>query len=209
LQNVGLSVSRIATGAERTPDYRLSVAGQEVIAEIKQLDPNDAEKADIVRFNEGKSGGYSALPGERIRRELSKANKQLAPLAKGHCPAIAVIYNNVFLRSHTNPYHVRVAMYGVEQVLFAVPNDPRQRAHFVGVKFGPKRKMTPDHNTTISAVGVLVLNPPGDPQSPQLIIYHNIYAKVPLDPELLRRYGLPQFTLPSGPSSMSREWIPV
>jgi hypothetical protein len=206
---VGIKATPIPTGGKKTPDYRLSVGGQEVVAEVKQLDPNDEEKADLAKFEQGKSGGYWAVPGNRVRRELSKADTQLATLAKGRCPALVVVYNNVFLRFHTDPYNVRVGMYGIEQVVVAVSSDPKVSPQYLGVKFGPRRKVTPEHNTTISAVAVLVLNPPGDLQSPQLIVYHNIYARIPLAPELLRPYGILQFTLPKGSPNASRDWIAV
>ena len=206
---VGIKATPIPTGGKKTPDYRLSVTGQEVIAEVKQLDPNDEEKADLAKFTKGVGSGYWAVPGNRVRRELSKANTQLATLAKGRCPALVVVYNNVFLCFHTDPYNVRVGMYGVEQVVVAVSGDANVSPQYVGLKFGPKRKMTPEHNTTISAVGVLTLNPPGDLQSPQLIVYHNVYARQPLYPELLRPYGILQFTLPRGSPNASRDWTAV
>jgi hypothetical protein len=203
----GINATPIPTGGTKTPDYRLSFGVQEVIAEVKQLDPNDEEKADLAKFEQGKGAGYSSVPGDRVRRELSKANSQLATIAKGRCPAIIVVYNNVFLRFHTDPYNIRVGMYGIEQVVVAVSSDPKVRPQYVGLKFGPKRKMTPEHNRTVSAVGVLVLNPPGDLNSPQLIVYHNIYARHPLAPELLRPYGILQFKLPEGSPHASRDWV--
>lgn len=206
-RRVGIKAVRIPTGTNKTPDYRISIGDQDVIVEIKQINPNREEKADLAKFDKGQSGGYSALPGNRLRRELSKADVQLATVAKDRHPAMVVFYNNVFLRYHTDPYNIRVAMYGVEQVVIAVSSDPKVRPRYLGTKFGPKRKLTPEHNTTISAVGALILNPPGDRQSPQLIVYHNFYAKRPLSPELLRPYGIPQFTLPKGAPSDARDWI--
>jgi hypothetical protein len=204
---VGIKAIRIPTGTEKTPDYRISICDHDVVVEVKQIDPNKEEEAELAKFDRGESGGYSALPGTRLRRELSKADKQLATVAKDRHPAMAVFYNNVFLRYHTDPYNIRVAMYGVEQVVVAVSSDPKVRPRYVGTKFGPKRKLTPEHNRTTSAVGALILNPPGDLQSPQLIVYHNIYARHPLPPELLRPYGIMQFTLPEGSPNESREWI--
>jgi len=203
----GIRATRIPTSTTKTPDYRMSVGDLDIIVELKQLDPNEEEKAELARFDQGKSGGYSAVPGNRLRREISKAGTQLATIARNQHPSMVVFYNNVFLRFHTDPYNVRVAMYGVEQVVVAVSSDPRIRTRYAGTKFGPKRKMTSQHNTTISAVGVLILNPPGDLQSPQLIVYHNIYARHPLSSEVLRPYGVPQFTLPEGSPNSSREWI--
>ena len=80
---MGIRAEPIPTGTGKTPDYRLSVGDLQAIAEVKQLDPNEEERADMAKFEQGRSGGFSAVPGDRVRRELSKANAQLSALAKG------------------------------------------------------------------------------------------------------------------------------
>jgi hypothetical protein len=52
--------------------------------------------------------------------------------------------------------------------------------------------MSPEHNTSISAIGALVMTGPDDIL---LYVYHNKFAKVPLPPGLLAPYGIQQFKL--------------
>ncbi|MHB1528021.1 MAG: hypothetical protein ACYCXT_01105 [Acidiferrobacteraceae bacterium] len=63
--------------------------------------------------------------------------------------------------------------------------------------------MTPDHNTSISAIGVLFT--PG-PETIALRVYHNRFAAVPLDPQRLAKHGIHQFTLEADTSLHTERW---
>lgn len=204
---VTLKCNRIPTSTIKTPDYRIFPCGQEVVVEIKQIDPNKEEEEALAAFDRGEVVVTDGTPGERVRSEILKARDQLARDSRKGLPALLVLYNNVFLRFHTDPYQILVGMYGLEQFIIAVPNDPKVRPYFKGKKFGPKRRMTPDHNTTISAIGVITLNPLDDENSPALIVYHNVFARNPFNPELLRPYSVSQFTLPEAVPGKRQEWI--
>jgi len=75
--------------------------------------------------------------------------------------------------------------------------------YLIDKKFGGKRKMTEQHNTSISALGILRHNPEG---SPVLTIYHNIYAAIPLSPELCRGLPVSQFTLEDKVKGQFQNW---
>jgi hypothetical protein len=83
-------------------------------------------------------------------------------------------------------------MYGLEQVYIAVPPIGAGSPYAAGMGYGPKRQMTPEHNTSISAIGALVMTGPDDIL---LYVYHNKFAQVPLSPRLLAPYGIEQFKL--------------
>ena len=89
-----------------------------------------------------------------------------------------VIYNPSFLRRHTTEsYSIKAAMYGFDQyILGLAPVHMRKKPRLVDRKSGPGRKMGSQFNTTISAVAVF----DGD----GLTIYHNVFAAIPLKPEL-------------------------
>ena len=72
----------------------------------------------------------------------------------------------------------------------------------VGMAHGPRRKMTPTANTSISAVGVLCL--PGPERMP-LQGYHNRHAAIPINPDLLRAPEVSQFALRDDPRRTT-EW---
>ena len=73
-------------------------------------------------------------------------------------------------------------MYGLEQIYLAVPPIGAGSPYATGIGHGPKRKMTSEHNTSISAIGALFMTGPNETH---LHVYHNRFAHVPLKPTLL------------------------
>jgi hypothetical protein len=69
--------------------------------------------------------------------------------------------------------------------------------------YGPKRKMTEECNTSISAIGTLVM--PG-PDEVLLFVYHNKFAEVPLDFQLLAQYGIKQLILGDEVVGQTAKW---
>jgi hypothetical protein len=194
----------------KTADYWVWLAdGTKVMAEVKQICMNEAEREHQARFDRGELAAIGTTPGERVRHEIDVAKRQLRAAKALGCPAMVAIHNAVFLSDHTAPYHVRVAMYGEQQVILDVPTDPSQRARLRGSRFGGKRKVGPTHNTTLSAVGVLQSLTLDRITSTQLIIYHNRHAAVPLPQESLRRHGIRQFTLVSEAPNQFVDWTDV
>ena len=66
--------------------------------------------------------------------------------------------------------------------------------------------MTKDHTTSISALGVLMINPEG---KPYLLLYHNIFANIPLDYDLFRQFSIKQYTLKEKSADKFQEWVEV
>ena len=61
--------------------------------------------------------------------------------------------------------------------------------------------MTPDHNTSISAVGVVFRGGPS--WDFDLLVYHNAHAAVPIEPGLLTKHGIRQLHMDFD----SRQWV--
>ena len=93
-------------------------------------------------------------------------------------------------------------MYGLEQIHIAVR--PFDSPFATGTSYGPKRKMTEEHNTSISAIGVLSITPGAD--TPALNVYHNKYAAIQLDPKLMGKHKIPQPKLGDEISGKNAEW---
>jgi hypothetical protein len=74
------------------------------------------------------------------------------------------------------------------------------------VSYGPKRKMTEAHNTSISAIGVLLAT---GPDTIVLHVYHNKFAAVPLEPRLLAKHGIRQFKIEGEVSGNTAKWEQV
>ena len=72
-----------------------------------------------------------------------------------------------------------------------------------GMSYGPKRKMTPEHNTTISAIGALSMS---RSEVIFLTVYHNRFAKIPLRPARFAPYGVKQFELEEDTIGRTSKW---
>lgn len=190
----GVRWEQIATNAAnglKTPDYAIFPKGTKVIAEVKEVQENAAERQQREKLEEvgwSVSGGSGKL-GDRARDIIGTAAKQLKRMAKGKYPAMIVIYNSAFLlRHHTEPHTIKAAMYGFDTyVLGLAPIHMRKKPRLLDRKSGPGRKMGSQFNTTISAVSVLDFD--------GLTVYHNVFAAIPLQVELLSGIAVAQFML--------------
>jgi hypothetical protein len=189
----GVRWERIATEAAngvKTPDYAIFPEETKVIAEVKEIQENAAERQQREQLEEvGWSAGGNGKVGDRARDIIGTAAKQLKRMAKGKCPAMIVIYNPSFLlRHHTEPHAIKAAMYGFDTIILGLaPIHMRKKPRLVDRKSGSGRKMGSQFNTTISAVAVF----DGD----GLTIYHNVFAAIPLKTELFSGIAVWQFRL--------------
>jgi len=191
--NSGIAITRIPEGNSPTPDYELTINGQRIVVEVKEIVPNKEEQeSDRLLHERGYGSALSTTPGDRVRKKISDSSAQIKARMQGTYPSILVLFDRGLVAGHLGPYNIRVAMYGLEQIHIAVPRDPTVRPYATGMSYGPKRKMTNEHNTSISAIGVLFV--PG-PNEIVLHVYHNKFAAVPLDPRLPAKHGIRQFKL--------------
>lgn len=176
----GIQCSRLEPSevpGEQSPDYEIRTASGAAIVEVKQFDPNDEDRKVAKQLQErGYSDAFGGEPGARARLKIQAGVKQLRARSRGEHPTILVLYNNVpFNDRGVDPYEIKTAMYGLEKYELAVDSSG---ISVVDRGFGPKRKVTPSSNTSLSAVAALY----GDPDSDlTLLVYHNIHAVVPLD----------------------------
>jgi hypothetical protein len=206
-RTVGIDCRRVAEAADaRTPDYEVVFSGHRVVAEVKQFDPNAEEAESIRRMEAGRIGGTTATPGDRIRKAIRSAAPQLKARSKGECPTMVVVYNNSGAKQHADPYSVATAMQGLDVVPVLVPKDSSISPQFQDARSGPGKKMTPNANTTISAIGVLVTD--FDDQT-HLCVYHNRHAVNPIEPDWLRAERVHHFRLPEGAASSLDGWEKV
>ena len=201
----GIRCHRVNADTTRTPDYELFLPRRKVVTEVKEIVPNAAERAADVAFRRGEPTVVSSIPGQRVRGKISDAVPQIKARTKRLYPGLLVLYEDALIPRHIDPYQVRVAMFGFESVVIAVPNDPRSSPYFVGREYGRGRKMTPAYNTTVSALGVLSSRS----AEISMTVYHNLYAKIPLAPGLMARYGIPQFKLGAAVFGRLAEWEAV
>jgi hypothetical protein len=194
----GIKCVPIQTGGSRTPDYELMIDGQQIIVEVTEIDRNNNTKDSNGLIN---PPGYT--PGEPIRTKIKKKLAQIKVRTEGIYPGILVLFDWGQISSYLDPYDIRVAMYGLEQIHINVPRNTEVSPYATGMSYGPKRKMTHNYNTSISAIGVL--STPG-PSEIVLHVYHNKYAAVPLDPRLLSKHGIHQFQLEDEVPGKTAKW---
>jgi len=183
------------------------LSGQKVLVEVKEILPNTEESAAIEKMRQtGVGKAVQSTPGERVRGKISNANGQFKARTGGKIPCLLVLcdirHGCGQLSGHLDSYNIRVAMEGLDQVVFAAPSDLAYSPYIEGTKSGPRKKMTRSQNTSISAIGVLH-TPPGEPID--LIIYHNRFAILPLDPRILKGVVTKQFRL-SETKGIASEW---
>lgn len=199
----GIGCKPVTVGRKRTPDYDIYLPRRKVVTEVKEITPNPTERAAEAALRRGKFSVVSITPGERVRGKIADASPQIKARAKYRYPGLLVLFDNSFLTRHLDPYQIRVAMYGFETVVFAVPRNIRESPYPINRKYGPRRKMTPTHNTSISAVGILAAPQNGEVN---LIVYHNDHAAQPLSPTLFARYGVRQFELEQDQPGTIADW---
>jgi len=179
----------VAQGS-KVPDFVVGLGdGSGIVVEVKQFDPNREEREAAQGRGSGVLGGK---PGQRLRQVISKANKQLK--ARGPSdPGMLVVYNRTPCTLHDGHYAVLTAMRGLDVIEYYVPTDQGSPIP-IRERPGPGKKLTPKMNTSVSCIAVLrelfdgVPVPFGlagpDPEH-DLAVYHNPFAKHPLDPSLL------------------------
>lgn len=194
----GIRYSRIVPSNQLTHDYDIYLGSQKIVCEVKQIDLNEEERA----YRRGEVERLSPWPGNRVRNRIKDAAPQIKARAKGKYPGLLVIYNNVEYRELVSGVSVLTAMYGEETVVIDVPDDPKREPLFRNVVFGGKRKMTPEDNTSVSAVAVLRCAA----GTTRLCIYHNVYAAISLNPNLLVSPSVSHFFVELKNDGTFSEW---
>lgn len=193
----------------RTPDYRIHLAGVEIIIELKQIDMNQEEKREYQKFCKGGIAQGSNTIGKRVGKKITDANQQLTRLTCGTIPSMCIVYDNTPLGYHTDPNNIRFGMYGLATAKIVMPSDRRLSPYIKEWKFGPNRRMTLDTNTSTSVVAAMFREIDNPEHLPYLVVYHNVFANIPLNPTILKELGARQFTLGNNIEGEYQEWIAI
>ena len=201
-----LIYERIDEGNDQTPDYRLEIGDVFLIVEVKQFEATNSEAAKLQALKEGELLILDVRPGARVRNKIGSAAPQLQKHAQGKHPAMIVLYNNrpFMLGNPASDYEVRIGMYGLETIVWN-PGNRFEPPRVIDKRFGPMRKLTMEHNTTISAVAVLEKND----NELSLTVYHNVHAAIPLPFGLLGRSGAKEFRLSERQPGNFQTWEEV
>lgn len=202
----GIRWRPVAVGPTRTPDYDIFLRRFKVVTEVKEITQNQIERQAEEDLKKNKYTVVSTVPGDRVRGKISDAVPQIRARSKGRFPGLLVLFGKGFSAGHIDSYQIRVAMYGFETIVIAVPNDMSVSPYAMGKKFGAKRKVTPVHNTSLSAIATLTSTAK---DKLELNIFHNNYAAVPLDYRLFAHYGVSQYKLGEAEPGDIAQWVEV
>jgi hypothetical protein len=203
----GIPLERIPEASTRTPDYEIVLGSTRVVVEVKETEPNAEEReSDRLLAKRGYGNAVGTTPGDRVRKMVRSCSAQLKARSNGVNPTLLVAFDRGRAVGHVEPYHIRVAMYGLEQIHIAMPPIGSGRPHATGISHGPKRKMTETDNTSISAIAAFVMS---GPTTHHLLVYRNRFAKVPLDPALLRPFGVRHFDIATSAQGAASEWVEI
>ena len=201
-----LIYERIQESGDKSPDYWVTIADSRILVEVKQIEPNREEREMLnTPLDEWDPVNvyHWGLPGERIRKKISDAMPQLKSLSKGILPTLLVVFDAIkFWPELTDQNAVKVAMYGIETILISSEVAPEGGAKIIRKWHGSRRRLTQEHNTTLSAVGIIAKGDNGI----SFDLYHNFYASLPLPRNELARYGIKQFYLCKAPFDAFPDW---
>lgn len=206
----GISYERIATGSidgVKAPDYVALVCGQKVVTEVKQIDPNKEELQHLQELTTKDWGSFEWYgdSASRVRKKISDAMPQIRAGREDKFPSLLVLYNNTSISQHlTDRFSILTAMYGREALVVALPRD--REPFLINVKFGGQRKVSQNYNTSLSAVAVMHKS---EDSIVRLDVYHNIYARIKFNPNLLRIQSVKHYSLGEMESSRFQDWIEV
>ena len=204
-QHRGIPLERIPESDTRTPDYQITIGSERLIVEIKETFPNPEElESDRLLKERGYGNATGGTPGDRVRKMIRSASAQLKARSSGVLPTMLGVFDRGRIAGHVEGYQICVAMYGLEQIYIAVPPLGLGQPYATGSGHGPKRKMTETDNTSISAIAALVMT---GPESHFLYVYRNRFAKVPLNPRLLQRFGVKHYDLGIGEQGLASDWV--
>lgn len=178
---------RIEEGTTPVADFEVLLPTGTVIAEVKQLDPNEHDVAREAAMRDGHVGSGHAPTG-RLRNLLGDAYRQIKPYASRGLPAVVVCYNHAGALNHIDNFSVTRAMFGGMAAYIALGQDGH--IHHTGQGFTGQRKVT--RNTCRGLSAVCVLSTP-TMDTTRLVAYHNPYATNPIAPKALHGFADSQF----------------
>ncbi|MFQ5965042.1 MAG: hypothetical protein ACE5KZ_12260 [Candidatus Scalinduaceae bacterium] len=178
-QKKGWNISKIPKSLNKSPDYDVFINYKRMIFEIKEIVENEDDKRNKKLLKErGYSDVISKTPGQYVRAKIISAKNQLKEFKELKIPMLVALYDNSMNRiTKLDPYELLVGMYGLESVILALPQDKHQAPYSVGMKYGTKSQTNRQHNTSISALAVIIEK---DNNLMLDILYHNQFASVPL-----------------------------
>ena len=143
---------RIEEDHARSADYRVSLQSLDLITEIKQLDPNDADRELKDVWGTPESPG-SVGPSDRIRSALADGYPQIKRSSEGRLPTMIVVFNNSGSWNWIDTFAVSKAMFGAYGIVLTL--QPDETIAVTGYGYMGERTVTRNTLRSLSVVGAL------------------------------------------------------
>jgi len=171
---------------ERSPDFKLQLGDEEIVVEIKAIEPNDDDLRNSETLEE--NGGVEIFhnPG-RISAKLKNANSQLRPHSERGIPGVVCIFDESRSGLLRNPVAIHSAMFGKPAFTFLRSQEPAPACSAPAVQLisGRSKTLTEQHKTSISAVLIFIDH---DPDQYEAILLHNPFARCPIPPDCAKHF---------------------
>ncbi len=142
----------------KTPDYDVRINSKRMIFEIKEIEETKEDKKNKRLLKEcGYGDVISRTPGQYVRAKIISAKRQFKKYKDLQLPMLVVFYDNTLeWFTKLEQYEVLTGMYGLESMVLALPRNRGISPYAVGMKYGSRSQINRQHNTSISAVAVLL-----------------------------------------------------
>ena len=199
----------------RQPDYELVLAsGQKIIAEVKQIVPNENDRRAIEDLeNKGLAmhgDNFACTVPKRVQNALKKSRRQINAYLDRfpNLPAVLVLYDATGTDKYTDPYGIKIAMYGLDRFVISASSlysiiDCGPVGHNVAVRS--------DKNQQLSALATLHKYFSMDTRERflSLLFYHNPFAKHRIEPKWWTGNHIAHYALGENVQGDFQNWVKV
>lgn len=206
-QQAGWRARRVPTQDRqhrRMPDFVVGRCFRRLAVEVKQVDPNSHDLEQQRRLDAGGIATCGGEPGARLRDHLKEGSAQIKSLTNGRWPGMIVLFDNTALEAYVDSYHIKVAMHGLEQVVFELTGHDSPISRFSIYRFGPKRRMTSTAGTSVSAVAHMRRGAAG---TIHLDVFHNEHSSAAMNQRTWSGAAVRHFRLAPPDGDGRREWV--
>jgi len=199
-------VEKILEGAEKTPDFKVTTSQGQIIAEIKEVCPNDED----IKIASENGGTIGRSLGKRVREKVKQGCRKKYP--DQQIPRVIVLYDNIIVNGvrpwypnfYFSPADIAFGMYG--ELKTTVLYDKRA-GKILGTRneLGKNKHLRIDRGQEISAV--CLLNDFCEDNQPCIYTYHNVFALLQLSRQVFAGSNDKHFKNPVNENTFETSWI--
>jgi hypothetical protein len=196
-------------GAGRFPDYEITTAAGSVIVEVKEITPNDEDRAFAAALDAGRTVSFSSNSiGKRVRKVIIDAAPQLRRYKDRPLPEILLLYDNMAsdcyggINDYVDPMNIGAGMFGKPVIRFW--RDPSLKPPGTpDARHGGRRQFTETDRLYIGALGVMKVSPS---RQVHIDFFHNPFSTKPVPPRYFLHPDDHHYVKPDHPDSSEWAW---